>query len=43
LPWLDDHWKSGLVGADRWRVGLVRLAAQKQERKQQRRESAVVQ
>src|SRR6185437_8236036 len=34
-------WKSGLVGADRWRVGLLRLAAQKEKRKQQRRESAV--
>ena len=33
--------ESGLVGADRWRVGLVRRAAQKRECKQQRRERAV--
>ena len=38
-----DHSKSGLVGADRWRVGLVRLAAQEQGCKQQRREGAVEQ
>ena len=34
-------WKSGLVSADRWRGGLLRLAAQKRERKQQRRQTVV--
>ena len=34
-------WKSGLVSADRWRGGLVRLAAQKRERKQQRHQTVV--
>ncbi len=37
--YFDRLEESGLVGADRWRVGLVRLAAQKRE--QQRRETVV--
>jgi hypothetical protein len=36
------RFESGLVGADRWRVGLLRLGAQKEKREQERRLGTVL-
>ena len=36
------RFESGLVGADRWRVGLLRLGAQKEKREHEQRPGAVL-